>query len=30
VMLAVVLSRTPDVPTPGLDLGESAASARPA
>jgi uncharacterized protein len=30
VMLAVVLARTPDVPAPGLDLGESAASARPA
>ena len=30
VMLAVVLARTPDVPVPGLDLGESAAPARPA
>src|SRR5439155_36317 len=29
VMLAVVLARTPDVPTPGVDLGESAASASP-
>ena len=29
IMLAVVLARTPDVPAPGLDLGESAASASP-
>ena len=30
IMLAVVLARTPDVRAPGVDLGESAASARPA
>lgn len=30
VLLAVVLARTPDVPAPGLDVGESTASASPA